>query len=67
MFLTKYVFSCARRAAASLNTPLFEINASTMQKIQDLGIFDYQVYFQQPVSTKRKDINENGPLTISDV
>eukprot|EP00066_Takifugu_rubripes_P003809 XP_003966690.1 PREDICTED: bifunctional epoxide hydrolase 2 [Takifugu rubripes] len=36
------------RAVVSLNTPLFDANPAVLQKIQDLGIFDYQVYFQKP-------------------
>lgn len=34
----------------SLNTPLFGANPAVLQKIKDLGLFDYQVYFQKPVS-----------------
>lgn len=33
----------------SLNTPLLDANPAVLQKIKDLGIFDYQVYFQKPV------------------
>ena len=43
---------CARRAAASLNTPLFPVDPTTdpMQKLKAFPIFDYQIYFQEPVS-----------------
>lgn len=50
MVLSKHDLSSAHRAVASLNTPLFDANPAVLQKLKDLGIFDYQVYFQKPVS-----------------
>uniref|UniRef100_A0A665W7S5 AB hydrolase-1 domain-containing protein n=1 Tax=Echeneis naucrates TaxID=173247 RepID=A0A665W7S5_ECHNA len=51
--LAKY-FPERVRAVASLNTPLFPIDPSAPpgEKLKDVAIFDYQVYFQQPVSPK---------------
>ncbi|CAG00866.1 unnamed protein product, partial [Tetraodon nigroviridis] len=51
------------RAAASLNTPLFEFNPSTLRKIQDLGIFDYQVYFQEQ-GVAEAELEENLERTF---
>uniref|UniRef100_A0A665W7D5 AB hydrolase-1 domain-containing protein n=1 Tax=Echeneis naucrates TaxID=173247 RepID=A0A665W7D5_ECHNA len=47
--LAKY-FPERVRAVASLNTPLFPIDPSAPpgEKLKDVAIFDYQVYFQQP-------------------
>lgn len=49
----KCVF-CRRcqRAVASLNTPLFRVdpNVSMEEKVKEMPIFDYQIYFQKPVS-----------------
>lgn len=38
------------RAVASLNTPLFSADPSgkSLEKLKDISIFDYQVYFQKP-------------------
>uniref|UniRef100_A0AAR2KKA9 Epoxide hydrolase 2, cytoplasmic n=1 Tax=Pygocentrus nattereri TaxID=42514 RepID=A0AAR2KKA9_PYGNA len=40
------------RAVASLNTPLFPVdpNKDPMDKIKSIPIFEYQLYFQEPVS-----------------
>lgn len=37
---------------ASLNTPLFKVDPSvpSSEKLKDIPIFDYQLYFQTPVS-----------------
>uniref|UniRef100_A0A673L252 Bifunctional epoxide hydrolase 2-like n=1 Tax=Sinocyclocheilus rhinocerous TaxID=307959 RepID=A0A673L252_9TELE len=40
------------RAVASLNTPIFPVDPKTnpMEKLKAMPIFDYQIYFQKPVS-----------------
>lgn len=40
------------RAVASLNTPLFPVDPNTnpLEKLKAIPIFDYQLYFQKPVS-----------------
>lgn len=49
----KCVFCCRHyRAVASLNTPLFRVDPSVSmeEKVKEMPIFDYQIYFQKPVS-----------------
>ncbi len=45
-----FILTC--RAVASLNTPLFPVDPKTnpMEKLMAMPIFDYQIYFQKPVS-----------------
>ncbi|KAG7259099.1 hypothetical protein CRUP_007064 [Coryphaenoides rupestris] len=42
------------RAVASLNTPLFPLDPTTdpMLKLKAIPIFDYQIYFQEPVDSQ---------------
>lgn len=46
------VFSCVWSAVASLNTPMFPSDPSIppAEKFKALPKFDYQIYFQKPVS-----------------
>lgn len=52
-------YSC--RAVASLNTPLMPPNpeVSPMEVIRSIPVFNYQLYFQEPVSAghKRDDVS----------
>ena len=43
---------CMYRAVASLNTPLVPVDPSSppMERLKAMPIFDYQIYFQTPVS-----------------
>ena len=49
---SKLCFSFVWSAVASLNTPLFPLDPSVSpaKKVKDIPIFDYQIYFQKPVS-----------------
>lgn len=54
LFVVKYltIVLSDSRAVASLNTPLFPVdpNKNPMQTLKSIPVFEYQIYFQEPVS-----------------